>query len=133
LTVSQPGTLKMLKRMLAGIRAIPVLQAKPGNTGLCHPVRLFDLAERHNARVVAVGDVQQPGAIEAEAAFSQEECALEHPRRSAICKATGSILSASIEQPDSCLASHANRRRVCRIGPITRAPSPLRRYRPVFG
>src|SRR3546814_12379659 len=33
--------------------------------------RLFDLAEKHNARVVLVGDVKQLGSVEAGAAFAQ--------------------------------------------------------------
>jgi conjugative relaxase-like TrwC/TraI family protein len=33
--------------------------------------RLFDLAEKHNARVILVGDVKQLGSVEAGAAFSQ--------------------------------------------------------------
>ena len=37
--------------------------------------RLFDLAEKHNARVVLVGDVKQLGSVEAGAAFAQLQTA----------------------------------------------------------
>ncbi len=37
--------------------------------------RLFDLAEKHNARVVMVGDVKQLGSVEAGAAFAQLQTA----------------------------------------------------------
>jgi ATP-dependent exoDNAse (exonuclease V) alpha subunit len=37
--------------------------------------RLFDLAEKHNARVILVGDVKQLGSVEAGAAFAQLQAA----------------------------------------------------------
>src|SRR3546814_11001425 len=37
--------------------------------------RLFELALKHDARVILVGDVKQPGTVEAGAAFSQPQTA----------------------------------------------------------
>ncbi|WP_206240652.1 MobF family relaxase [Novosphingobium terrae] len=64
--------------------------------------RLFDLAERHNARVVLVGDVQQLGSVEAGAAFAQLQGAgMETAKLSEIVRqtneATKEAVLASIE------------------------------------
>lgn len=64
--------------------------------------RLFDLAEKHNARVILVGDVKQLGSVEAGAAFAQLQGAgMETARLAEIVRqtndATKEAVLASIE------------------------------------
>src|SRR3546814_5614828 len=64
--------------------------------------RLFDLAEKHNARVILVGDVKQLGSVEAGAAFAQLQTAgMETARLAEIVRqtndATKEAVLASIE------------------------------------
>lgn len=64
--------------------------------------RLFDLAEKHNARVILVGDVKQLGSVEAGAAFAQlQDAGMETAKLGEIVRqtnaATRDAVLASIE------------------------------------
>jgi conjugative relaxase-like TrwC/TraI family protein len=64
--------------------------------------RLFDLAEKHNARVILVGDVKQLGSVEAGAAFAQlQDAGMETAKLNEIVRqtnaATKDAVLASIE------------------------------------
>lgn len=54
--------------------------------------RLFDLAEKHNARVILVGDVKQLGSVEAGAAFAQLQSAgMETAKLGEIVRQTNAV------------------------------------------